>query len=96
MITYKIIKELLELSKTDKTAKILSIVSWNDSDPVFDIHSWADDRKRCYRGCTFSFEEMKKLKEALDEMEFDSLRNEIAGLKRGISEKIGENRIQRG
>ena len=47
-------------------SKELNRVSWNGSDPKYDIREWSPDHARMRRGVTFTDEEALELKELLD------------------------------
>ncbi|WP_085522333.1 YdbC family protein [Tuberibacillus sp. Marseille-P3662] len=49
-------------------SKQLTIVSWNDREPKYDIRSWSPERKRMGRGVTFSKDELSSLKKLLNNM----------------------------
>lgn len=59
-------------------SKEVSIVKWNDKNPVFDIRAWRvsdrDGLQYPLRGITFSKEEFIKLREILNSMLISSLR----------------------
>nr|WP_257721659.1 PC4/YdbC family ssDNA-binding protein [Erysipelothrix larvae] len=44
-------------------------MSWNDREPKYDIRDWAPEQEKMGKGVTLSVEELKKLKEILNEME---------------------------
>lgn len=46
-------------------AKELSLVSWNDKDPKYDIREWSPDHTKMSKGVTLTKEELKKVKDAL-------------------------------
>lgn len=45
------------------------MISWNDREPKYDIRDWAPEHEKMGKGVTFSVEELKKLREILNEME---------------------------
>lgn len=45
--------------------KEFNLVSWNGTNPKFDIREWSPDHSRMTKGITFSREEMAKVKEVL-------------------------------
>jgi len=49
--------------------KELNMVSWNDREPKFDIREWAPNHERMGKGVTLNREEMKKIKDILNEMD---------------------------
>jgi hypothetical protein len=48
--------------------KELNLISWNDKDPKFDIRDWDGERVKMGKGITLSVEELKKLRDILNEM----------------------------
>ncbi len=58
------------LSKHRKSwAKELNLISWNDRDPKYDLRDWAPDHAKMGKGVTLSAEEVKKLRDLLNELE---------------------------
>ncbi|HAZ37947.1 MAG TPA: hypothetical protein DEF85_08200 [Clostridiaceae bacterium] len=49
--------------------KELNLVSWNDKEPKYDLRDWDPEHKKMGKGVTLSAEELKKLKDILNEME---------------------------
>jgi hypothetical protein len=45
------------------------MVSWNDREPKFDIREWAPNHERMGKGVTLNREEMKKIKDILNEID---------------------------
>ena len=69
-IKYEIVKEIAVLSESTKGwNRELNLVSWNDREPKYDLRDWAPDHVKMGKGITLSVEELKKLKEILNEME---------------------------
>lgn len=69
-IKYEIREELGVLSESSKGwTKELNMVSWNDRDPKFDIREWAPGHERMGKGVTLNREEMKKIKDILNEID---------------------------
>ena len=58
-------------------SKEVSIVKWNDKNPVFDIRAWRvsdrDELRYPLRGITFSKEEFIKLREILNSIDVDCI-----------------------
>jgi len=65
------IKETLGiLSESSKGwLKELNLISWNDRDPKYDLRDWAPDHAKMGKGVTLSAEELKKLRDLLNELE---------------------------
>lgn len=51
--------------------KELNLVSWNDKDPKYDIRDWDPEHQKMGKGVTLTAEELKKLRDLLDGMDFD-------------------------
>lgn len=47
--------------------KELNYVSYNDRDPKFDIREWDGNHEKMGKGVTFTLEELRTLKELIDE-----------------------------
>ena len=58
---------ILATSAKDWT-KELSLISWNDKSPKYDIREWSPDHSKMGKGITLTEEELKILKEKLNEM----------------------------
>lgn len=66
---FEIMEHLGELSESSRGwKKELTIVSWNDREPKFDIREWSPDYTKMGKGVTFTQDELKSLKDMLDEM----------------------------
>ncbi len=73
-IKYQIIKYLGVLSEGSKGwKKEVNLVSWNERKPKIDIREWSPDYLKMGKGITLSKEELKKLKEILDEMDPETM-----------------------
>jgi hypothetical protein len=48
--------------------KELNLVSWSKREPKFDIRLWSPDHETMNKGLTFTIEEMKALKEMLNQL----------------------------
>jgi hypothetical protein len=63
---FHVLESLGTLSEAENGwKKELTVVSWNDREPKFDIRSWSPQKERMGRGITFSKEEIISLKELL-------------------------------
>lgn len=49
--------------------KELNLISWNDKEAKYDIRDWDSGHNKMGKGITLSVEELKKLKEILNDME---------------------------
>ncbi|HPF16940.1 MAG TPA: PC4/YdbC family ssDNA-binding protein [Thermotogota bacterium] len=67
---YEIVKTFGTLSES-KTGwkKEVALISWNDREPKYDIRDWAPEHAKMGKGVTLTVEELKKLKELLNQME---------------------------
>lgn len=69
-IKFEIKETIGVLSESAKGwTKELSLVSWNDKEAKYDIREWSPEHDKMGKGVTFSIEELKKLKEVLNNME---------------------------
>lgn len=69
-IKYEIVEKIGEVSKNNKDwTKELNLISWNDRDPKYDLRDWAPEHEKMGKGVTLTTEELKKLKDLLNEME---------------------------
>ena len=58
------------LSESNKGwTKELNLVSWNDKEPKFDIREWDPEHQKMGKGVTLNKDELKRLKELLNEIE---------------------------
>ncbi len=72
-IKYEIIKNLGTLSSNAKGwSKEINLVSWNDRAAKADIRDWDSNYEKMGKGLTFTKDELLKLKEILNEIDFDS------------------------
>jgi len=68
-IKYDIQEKIGVLSETSSGwQKQINLISWNDKEPKFDIRDWSPDNSKMGKGITLSAEELKKLKEILNNM----------------------------
>ena len=69
-IKYEIIEEIGSLSESPKSwTKELNLISWNDREAKYDLRDWAPEHEKMGKGVTLSKEELKRLREILNEME---------------------------
>jgi hypothetical protein len=69
-IKFEITEELAVLSESSKGwTKELNMVSWNDREPKFDIREWSPEHERMGKGITLNKEEMKKIKDILNNID---------------------------
>ncbi|HHX62473.1 MAG TPA: hypothetical protein GX707_17445 [Epulopiscium sp.] len=70
-IKYEIKQNFGVLSESAKGwTKELNMISWNDREPKYDLRDWDSKHEKMGKGITLSAEELKKLKEILNNMEF--------------------------
>ena len=73
-IKYEIKKTVGALSENNKgQPKELNLISWNDREPKHDIRDWAPEHEKMGKGVTLSVEELKKLRDLLNQMELQRL-----------------------
>ena len=69
-IKYEIKETLGVLSESSKGwKKELSLISWNDKALKFDIRDWDSEHKKMGKGVTLTNEELKELKDILNNIE---------------------------
>ena len=67
-IKYEIIEKIGVISENAKGwTKELNLISWNGSNPKYDIRDWAPEHEKMGKGVTLTEEEAEKLKELLEE-----------------------------
>lgn len=68
-IKFEIEKEIGKISKSSKGwTKELNLISWNGKEAKYDLRDWAPEHEKMGKGVTLSLDELKKLKEILNEM----------------------------
>ena len=68
-IKFEIEKELGYISESPKGwTKELNLISWNGKEAKYDLRDWAPEHGKMGKGITLSIEELKKLKEILNDM----------------------------
>jgi hypothetical protein len=69
-IKYDLTKEIGVLSENTKGwSKEINMVSWNDREAKYDIRDWSVGHEKMGKGVTLSAEEVKKLREILNQIE---------------------------
>lgn len=69
-ITFEIAKSLGILSESTKGwTKEINLVSWNDYPAKYDIREWDPDHQKMSKGLTFSKDEIKELRDILNELD---------------------------
>lgn len=68
-IKFEIEKEIGKISESSKGwTKELNLISWNGKEAKYDLRDWAPEHEKMGKGITLSVDELKKLKELLNEM----------------------------
>lgn len=69
-IKFEIKENIGILSESAKGwSKEFNLVSWNDKDAKYDIREWDPAREKMGKGVTLSADELKKLREFLNELD---------------------------
>ncbi|MDF2700699.1 MAG: hypothetical protein K0Q49_2262 [Haloplasmataceae bacterium] len=69
-IKYDIVETFGVLSESNKGwKKELNLISWNDKDAKYDIRDWDEDHIKMTKGITLSKEELKALKDLLNQID---------------------------
>ncbi|MFL0194023.1 YdbC family protein [Clostridium sp. WILCCON 0269] len=68
-IKYEIKETIGCISESPKGwKKELNLISWNNNAPKFDIRDWSPEHTKMGKGITLTNEELKKLRDVLNEM----------------------------
>ena len=68
-IKFEIEKELGSISESLKGwTKELNLISWNGKDAKYDLRDWSPEHEKMGKGVTLSVDELKKLRDLLNEM----------------------------
>ncbi|SMP62797.1 YdbC family protein [Anoxynatronum buryatiense] len=71
-IKYEITEHLGLIGEGSKGwAKELNLVSWNDRSPKYDLRDWAPEHAKMGKGITLTQEEVKSLRELLNQLDLD-------------------------
>ncbi|WP_195938049.1 YdbC family protein [Romboutsia sp. 1001713B170131_170501_G6] len=69
-IKYDIVKEVGVISTTTSGwKKELNVISWNNREPKYDLRDWSSEHEKMGKGITLTAEELKSLKELLNNMD---------------------------
>ena len=68
---FSIIKQIGVLNSKTSWKKELNLVSWSDREPKYDIRDWDENHGKMSKGITLDLDEIKKLKEILNSINFD-------------------------
>lgn len=70
---YKVKEYIAKLSDNKGYTKELLLISYNDKEPVYDLRNWLppdeDGNRKMGKGLTLNTEELKALRDALNNME---------------------------
>lgn len=73
-IKFEITKSLGVLSEGSRGwQKEINLVCWNERKPKIDIREWAPGHEKMGKGVTLNCEEIKKLKQLLNDTDIDAL-----------------------
>ncbi|KOA78102.1 YdbC family protein [Clostridium botulinum] len=69
-IKYEIKENIGVVSESSKGwIKELNLISWNDKEPKYDLRDWAPEHEKMGKGVTLTLDELKELKNILNNME---------------------------
>lgn len=69
-IKFEIKENIGVIAKSAKGwTKELNLVSWNDKSPKYDLREWDPEHEKMSKGLTFSADEIKQLKELLNNLD---------------------------
>lgn len=69
-IKFEVKKSLGILSEGSRGwQKEINLMSWNDNTPKYDIRDWAPEHAKMGKGVTLSIEELKALRDILNDIE---------------------------
>ncbi len=68
--TYEVTERIAVLSTNSSGwERQLNLISWNGNPPKYDIRDWSPDGSRMAKGISLTEEELKTLKDILNDME---------------------------
>lgn len=69
-VNYVIKEPIGTISESSKGwSKELNLISWNGREPKYDLRDWAPGHAKMSKGITLSVDELKRLRELLNEIE---------------------------
>ena len=69
-IKYDIVEEVGVVSESSTGwAKELNLISWNNREAKYDLRDWAPDHAKMGKGITLSIDELRQLKNLLNNMD---------------------------
>ncbi|NLY72775.1 MAG: hypothetical protein GX079_03695 [Tissierellia bacterium] len=67
---YDVLKSYGQLSQSSAGwTKELKLISWNDREAKYDLRDWAPDGEKMGKGITLSEEELRNLRDLLNDMD---------------------------
>lgn len=67
---YEITEHIGIISESPKGwTKEINLISWNNRQPKYDIRDWAPEHEKMGKGITFTKEELKTLRDILNDMD---------------------------
>ena len=67
---YEIVEEIAVISESSRGwSKELTLISWNERSPKYDLREWSPEHEKMGKGITLSAEELKILRDALNKLE---------------------------
>ena len=67
---YEITKHIDIISESPKGwTKELNLISWNNREPKYDLRDWAPEHEKMGKGITLNKEELRKLRDVLNDMD---------------------------
>jgi hypothetical protein len=71
-IKYEIVQRIAVLGQRPRGwERQLNLISWNDSEPKYDIRDWSPDGSRMGKGISLSTEELASLRDILNDLELE-------------------------
>jgi hypothetical protein len=71
-IKYEIVQRIAVLGQRPRGwERQLNLISWNDSEPKYDIRDWSPDGSRMGKGISMSAEELASLRDILNDLELE-------------------------
>ncbi|NBI06168.1 YdbC family protein [Senegalia massiliensis] len=68
-INYEILEEIGLISESKSGwKKKLNLISWNSRDAKYDLRDWAPDNEKMGKGITLTKDELKELRDVLNNM----------------------------
>jgi hypothetical protein len=71
-IKYEIVQRIAVLGQRPRGwERQLNLISWNDSEPKYDLRDWSPDGSRMGKGISMSVEELAALRDILNDLELE-------------------------